>query len=42
MIDILLKRRSTRDFTSQKVEEDKIERLIQAALLSPSVKTLPE
>jgi nitroreductase len=40
MIDILLKRRSTRDFTSKVVEPEKIEKLVQAALLSPTAKNL--
>jgi nitroreductase len=40
MIDLLLKRRSIRNFTSQKIELEKIELLIQAALLSPSAKNL--
>jgi len=40
MIDILLKRRSVRDFTSKAVEPEKIEQLIQAALLSPTAKNL--
>lgn len=40
MIDILLKRRSSRDFTSKVVEPEKIEKLTQAALLSPTAKNL--
>jgi nitroreductase len=40
MIDLLLKRRSARKFTSQKVEPEKIEILLQAALLSPTAKNL--
>ncbi|MCK5673396.1 MAG: nitroreductase family protein [Spirochaetales bacterium] len=40
MIDILLKRRSARDFTSKTVEPEKIEKLIQAALLSPTARNL--
>ncbi len=40
MIDLLLKRRSARKFTSQKVEPEKIEKLLQAALLSPTAKNL--
>lgn len=40
MIDLLLKRRSTRDFTTKIIEPEKRERLIQAALLSPTAKNL--
>ncbi|MCK5153991.1 MAG: nitroreductase family protein [Spirochaetales bacterium] len=40
MIDLLLKRRSTRKFTSQNIETDKKEKLIQAALLSPTARNL--
>lgn len=40
MIDLLLKRRSARKFTSQKVEPEKIEKLLHAALLSPTAKNL--
>lgn len=40
MIEILLKRRSTRKFTSRKIEPEKIEKLMQAALLSPTAKNL--
>ncbi|MCK5199570.1 MAG: nitroreductase family protein, partial [Spirochaetales bacterium] len=40
MIDLLLKRRSARKFTSQKVEPEKIEKLLQVALLSPTAKNL--
>lgn len=40
MIDLLLKRRSARKFTLQKVEPEKIEKLLQAALLSPTAKNL--
>ncbi len=40
MIDLLLKRRSARKFTSQKVEPEKIEKLLQAALLSPTARNL--
>ncbi len=40
MIDILLKRRSAREFTSKGIEPEKIEKLIQAALLSPTARNL--
>ncbi len=40
MIELLLKRRSTRSFLSRKVEQEKIEKLLQAALLSPTAKNL--
>ena len=40
MIELLLKRRSARKFTSQKVEPEKIEKLLQAALLSPTAHNL--
>ena len=36
MIELLLKRRSCRDFKPQKIEAEKIEKLIQAALLGPT------
>jgi len=40
MIELLLKRRSTRKFTTKKVESEKKEKLIQAALLSPTARNL--
>ena len=40
MIEVLLKRRSTSKFTSRKIEPDKIEKLMQAALLSPTSRNL--
>ena len=40
MIEVLLKRRSTRNFTSKKIEPEKIEKLLQTALLSPTAKNL--
>ena len=36
MLDLLYSRRSIRKYTSQLIEPDKIEKLIEAALLSPS------
>ena len=38
LLDLLRKRRSIRKFTGQAVEEEKIELLLEAALLSPSSK----
>lgn len=38
MLETMLKRRSCRDFKAQKVEAEKIEKLLQVALLSPSGK----
>ncbi len=38
LLDLLRKRRSIRKFTAQAVEEEKIELLLEAALLSPSSK----
>ncbi|PAB58711.1 nitroreductase family protein [Anaeromicrobium sediminis] len=38
MLDLLLKRRSIRKFKEDKVEVEKIEKIIQGALLSPSSK----
>ena len=38
LLDLLRKRRSIRNFTGQAVEEEKIELLLEAALLSPSSK----
>lgn len=38
LLDLLRKRRSIRRFTAQAVEEEKIELLLEAALLSPSSK----
>ena len=40
MIEVLLKRRSTRKFTSRRIEPEKIEKLMQAALLSPTSRNL--
>ena len=40
MLEIFLNRRSTRKFLNQKIEEDKIKKLVAAALLSPSSKGL--
>jgi nitroreductase len=40
MIELLLKRRSAREFTSRKIEQEKIEKLLQAALLSPTSRNL--
>ena len=40
MVELLLTRRSTREFTHKKVEPEKCEKLIQAALLSPTAKNL--
>ena len=39
MLDLLYKRRSIRKFSEQIVEEDKIDRIMQAALLAPSSKS---
>ena len=36
MLELLKKRKSVRNFSSEDVEKDKIDRLLQAALLSPS------
>lgn len=38
MLDLIQKRRSTRKFTSEKVEQEKIEQLLKAALWSPTSK----
>ncbi len=38
MLDILYNRRSTRKFLNQKIEDDKIKKLLTAALLAPSSK----
>ena len=38
MLDIFYNRRSTRKFLNQKIEEEKIQKLITAALLAPSSK----
>lgn len=38
MLDILAKRRSVRKYKQQEVESDKVQKLIQAALLSPTSK----
>ncbi len=38
MIDILIKRRSIRKYKQQEVEEEKVQKLINAALLSPTSK----
>ena len=38
MLDIFYNRRSTRKFSNQKIEEEKIQKLITAALLAPSSK----
>jgi nitroreductase len=40
MIDLLLKIRSTRLFSPQKIETAKIEKLVQSALLSPTSRNL--
>lgn len=40
MIDLLSKRRSSRKFTTGKIEQEKIEKLLQAALLSPIARNL--
>ncbi len=40
MMEILQRRRSIRKYKKKKVEEDKIKKLIQAALLSPSSRSL--
>lgn len=42
MIDLLIKRRSIREYTDQKIEEEKIELLKQAALLCPTGKNKQE
>lgn len=39
MLDLLYKRRSIRKFTEQTIEEDKLDRIMQAALLAPSSKS---
>ncbi len=39
MLDLLYKRRSIRKFTDQVIEEEKIDRIMQAALLAPSSKS---
>jgi len=39
MLNIFYKRRSTRKFSDQKVEEEKIKKLLTAALLAPSSKS---
>ena len=39
MLDILYKRRSVRRFTSEKIEEEKLERILNAGLLAPSSKS---
>ncbi|MCY1633663.1 nitroreductase family protein [Marinifilum sp. D737] len=39
MLDILYKRRSVRRFTTEKVEEEKIDRILEAGLLAPSSKS---
>jgi len=36
LLDIIIKRRSIRSFTSQKVDEEKIKALLQAAMYAPS------
>jgi len=40
MLDIFYNRRSTRKFSGQKIEEEKIRKLLTAALLAPSSKGL--
>lgn len=40
MLDILLNRRSVRSFKKDKLEKEKIEKLVKAALLSPSSRNL--
>ncbi|MCF6335610.1 MAG: nitroreductase family protein [Spirochaetales bacterium] len=40
MIELLLSRRSTRKFLTRKVEQEKKDKLIEAALLSPTAKNL--
>ena len=40
MLDILYNRRSTRKFLDQKIEEEKIKKLLTAALLAPSSRGL--
>ncbi len=40
MLDMLMKRRSIRLYQEKKVEEEKIQQLIKAALLSPSAKNI--
>ena len=39
MLDLLYKRRSIRKFTEQAIEQDKLDRIMQAALLAPSSKS---
>lgn len=39
MLDLLFKRRSIRKFTEQPIEQDKLDRILQAALLAPSSKS---
>ena len=39
MLDLLYKRRSIRKFTEQDIEQDKLDRILQAALLAPSSKS---
>ncbi|SHJ71877.1 Nitroreductase [Anaerobranca californiensis DSM 14826] len=40
MLELLIKRRSIRKFKSDKIEADKLQTLIQAALLSPSSRNI--
>ncbi|MDR5659652.1 nitroreductase family protein [Serpentinicella sp. ANB-PHB4] len=39
MLDLLMKRRSIRKYTEQKVEQEKVDQIMKAALLSPSSKS---
>ncbi|BAX78596.1 nitroreductase family protein [Labilibaculum antarcticum] len=39
MLDLLYKRRSIRKFTNQDIEAEKLDRILQAALLAPSSKS---
>ncbi len=42
ILDILLKRRSIRKYTAERIPEEKLEKILQAGLLSPTSRNLKE